>query len=65
MLTSLRVMPVPQAVDIPFVRQLLDKDGRLKPTEIMESSATAMLDELLRWTESRRQLRAPRPVPAA
>lgn len=56
-LTALKVMPVPEAVNIPFVRELLDEDGRLKPTEAMDSSATAMLDELLRWTESLRQLR--------
>ncbi len=62
-LTSLKIMPVPEAVNIPFVRELIDEDGRLKPTEVMESSATAMLDELLRWTESLRQLR-PEPVPA-
>jgi NAD(P)H-dependent FMN reductase len=60
-LTSLKIMPVPESVNIPFVRGLLDEDGRLKPTEVMESSATAMLDEVLRWTESLRQLR---PVPA-
>jgi hypothetical protein len=36
----------------------LDEDGRLKPTEAMEASATAMLDELLRCTQSMRSLRA-------
>ncbi len=56
--TALKIMPVPEAVNIPFIRELLDEDGRLKPTEIMEASATAMLDELLRWTESLRPLRA-------
>jgi NAD(P)H-dependent FMN reductase len=63
-LTSLRVVPVYEAVNIPFVRQLIDEDGRLKPTESMESSATAMLDELLRWTESLRELRPERSVSA-
>jgi len=51
-------MPVPEAVNIPFVHSHLDEDGRLKPTEAMEASATAMLDELLRWTRSMRTLRA-------
>lgn len=53
-LTGLKIMPVPEAVSIPFVRKLLDEDGRLKPTEMMEASATAMLDEVLRWTQSLR-----------
>ena len=57
-LTALKMMPIPEAVNIPFVHSHLDEDGRLKPTEAMEASATAMLDELLRWTESMRSLRA-------
>ena len=43
--------------NIPFVAKHLDEDKRLKPTEEMEQSATAMLDELLRWTESLAPLR--------
>ena len=57
-LTALKMMPMVEAVNIPFVHSHLDEDGRLKPTEAMEASATAMLDELLRWTESMRSLRA-------
>lgn len=57
-LTALKIMPVPEAVNIPFIRELLDEDGRVKPAEFMEASATAMLDELLRWTGSMRPLRA-------
>jgi NAD(P)H-dependent FMN reductase len=56
-LTALKMMPMLEAVNIPFVHSHLDEDGRLKPTEAMEASATAMLDELLRWTESMRSLR--------
>ena len=57
-LTALRIMPVTDSVNIPFVRNFLDGDGRLKPNEVLESSATAMLDEVLRWTEALRPLRA-------
>ncbi len=57
-LSALRVMPVTDAVNIPFVRNFLDEDGRLKPNEVLEASAAAMLDELLRWTEALRPLRA-------
>ena len=56
-LTALRIMPVTEAVNIPFVSQHLDEDRRFKPNEIMEQSATTMLDEL-RWTEALRSLRA-------
>jgi NAD(P)H-dependent FMN reductase len=56
-LTALKIMPVPEAVNIPFVVQHLDEDKRFKSTEPIEASATAMLDELLKWTESLAPLR--------
>jgi NAD(P)H-dependent FMN reductase len=57
-LTALKIMPVPEAVNIPFVLQHLDDDKRFKPSEMLDAAATAMLDEVLRWTESLRPLRA-------
>ena len=57
-LTALKIMPVVEAVNIPFVAQHLDEDKRFKSTELIDASATAMLDELLRWTESLADLRA-------
>ena len=56
-LTALKVMPVPEAVNIPFVSQHLDEDKRFKSTELIDASATAMLDEVQRWTESLAALR--------
>ncbi len=56
-LTALKIMPVPEAVNIPFVAQHLDDEKRFKPTELIDASATAMLDELQRWTESMAPLR--------
>jgi NAD(P)H-dependent FMN reductase len=56
-LTALRMMPVADAVNIPFVREHLDEDGRLKPDEAMEAAASAMLTELYRWAEALRPLR--------
>jgi len=56
-LTALKIMPVPEAVNIPFVVRHLDEDKRFKSTEPIEASATAMLDEVLKWTESLTALR--------
>jgi NAD(P)H-dependent FMN reductase len=56
-LTALKIMPVPEAVNIPFVAQHLDEDKRFKSTELLDASATAMLDEVLRWTGSLAPLR--------
>jgi NAD(P)H-dependent FMN reductase len=57
-LSALKVVPVTDSVNIPFVREKLDDDGRLKPNEIMEDAATAMLGELSRWAQALSPLRA-------
>jgi NAD(P)H-dependent FMN reductase len=57
--TALKMLPVPEAVSIPFHTQFLDEDGRVQPNEIMESAADAMLDELTRVEAVLRTLREP------
>jgi NAD(P)H-dependent FMN reductase len=57
-MSALKMVPVTDSVNIPFVGEKLDEDRRLKPNEIMESAATAMLDELARWAQALRPLRA-------
>jgi NAD(P)H-dependent FMN reductase len=56
-LSALKIVPVTDSVNIPFVGEKLDEDRRLKPNEIMEGAATAMLDELARWAQALRPLR--------
>jgi NAD(P)H-dependent FMN reductase len=46
--TTLRMLPVFEAVNIPFHAQLIDEEGRLHANDIMEQAAEAMLDELVR-----------------
>ncbi|MGH3795498.1 MAG: NADPH-dependent FMN reductase [Pseudonocardiaceae bacterium] len=60
-LSTLRMVPLTQAVHIPFVSQFFDEERRLQPNKIMEEASTVMLDELARWTAA---LRALRPVAA-
>jgi NAD(P)H-dependent FMN reductase len=57
--TTLSMMPLVEAVTIPMVATHI-VDGELRPTELMEQSAAAMLDALVRWESA---LRALRPVP--
>jgi NAD(P)H-dependent FMN reductase len=61
-LTTLKMMPVPEAVQIPFVAQFLDDDRAIRPNDIMSAASVAMLDELARWTDAlaplREQIRA-------
>ncbi len=56
--TTLKMVPVFDAVNIPFVNQYIGADGVFTATEPMEQSATAMLDELVRWTASLSDLRS-------
>lgn len=55
-LTTLKVMPLPEQVMMPMVFQHL-KDGRLEPTAPMIESADAMLPELARWAKALKALR--------
>jgi NAD(P)H-dependent FMN reductase len=60
-MSALKIVPVTDSVNIPFVGEKLDEDRRLKPNEIMEGAAAAMLDELARWAQALRPLRASQP----
>jgi NAD(P)H-dependent FMN reductase len=57
--TTLRMMPVFGSVNIPFVAQFLDEEGRIQPNEIMVTAANVMLDELLTTTLALESLRKP------
>jgi len=57
-LTTLKMVPIVEQVTIPFVAQQLGEDKAFKPSDVHVSSATAMLDELLRWAEALKPLRA-------
>ncbi|HEY7932686.1 MAG TPA: NAD(P)H-dependent oxidoreductase [Solirubrobacteraceae bacterium] len=56
-ITSLKMVPVTEAVSIPFISQFIDGDGHLQPNQTMHSAAHAMLDELARMERSLRELR--------
>ena len=58
LLTSVKVMPLPESVAVHNVRGAIDASGRVAPTELMTGSAKTMLDELHRWTEALKPLRA-------
>ena len=58
LVTSLRMMPIPEAVAIPFFTQYIDKEsGTFAPEETQATAASVMLDELLRWSDALSTLR--------
>ena len=57
--TALKMMPLPEAVIVPFIAQHINKDtGTFMATEAHEKAADVMLAELLRWAEALRPLRS-------
>lgn len=57
--TALKMMPLPEAVAIPFFNQYFDEEKRFQPNESMQTSTTAMLNELARWAAALKPLRKP------
>jgi NAD(P)H-dependent FMN reductase len=56
----LKLLPVSEAVNLPFFTQFIDEDGVLQPNEVMEQSANAMLEELARVDVALAPLRSSR-----
>jgi NAD(P)H-dependent FMN reductase len=54
--TALKMMPIPEAVTIPFFSQHITDQG-FAPTPLHEKAAGDMLDELLRWADALKPLR--------
>jgi NAD(P)H-dependent FMN reductase len=58
--SALNMVPMVDAVNIPFVQQFLDEQRVFQPNDIMEGAAKSLLAELERWTGALSPLRAPR-----
>jgi NAD(P)H-dependent FMN reductase len=56
-LAALRMVPVVEAVSVPFFAQFLDEDDEFVPNAELEAGGKGMLDELLRLAPALRQLR--------
>ena len=57
--SAVRMVPVVESVNIPFFSQFLSDDGEVRPNDVMNSSADAMLDELARVERALRSQRPP------
>jgi NAD(P)H-dependent FMN reductase len=56
LLTTFKIVPMVEAVAIPFVAKAV-VDGTFTPTEQHDKAARVMLDELVRWDAALRSLR--------
>ena len=56
--TALKMMPIYEAVSIPFFNNHIDPaTGAFAPDDVQEKAAAAMLDELARWAEALKPMR--------
>ena len=55
--TALRMMPIPEAVSLPFFAKMFAADGSFVPDNTHDKTADAVLTELKRWTDALRVLR--------
>ena len=56
--TALKIVPIVEAVSIPFFAQHIDEEtGAFMPPKLQADAAMVMLKELLRWSEALRPLR--------
>lgn len=56
-LTTLKVVPIPEAVVLPFFAKNIDAEKKFNPGDSQAKAVTTMLDELLRWTNALGALR--------
>jgi NAD(P)H-dependent FMN reductase len=56
-LTTLKVVPLVEAVAIPFFTTHMSNDGKFNGNESFDRSAATMLDELVRWSDALKVLR--------
>jgi NAD(P)H-dependent FMN reductase len=61
--TTLRMVPVFDSVNIPFHATMI-KDGTFQPNDVVNQAADTMLDELLRLESALHTLRTPATLPA-
>jgi NAD(P)H-dependent FMN reductase len=56
-LTTLKVMPIPDGVSFPFFAKLRREDGTFEPGDVQDKAVTTMLEELSRWTNALQTMR--------
>jgi len=55
--TALKMVPVTEAVNVPFFTKYIDEQNKFIADETIQKSAEEMLKELLKWTEALKPMR--------
>ena len=57
LLTSLKIVPLPEAVTVVYYQKLMQPNGSFPGSETLDKAAVTMLDELHRWAGALKTLR--------
>lgn len=57
--TALKMMPIVEAVTLPFFTKQINEEGKFTPDDQIKQTGTAMFTELLKWTEALKPMRLP------
>lgn len=57
LLSSVKIMPIPEGVPVPMFTQYIDDEGVFRPTDPIAAGAKLMLDELHRWAVALKPMR--------
>jgi NAD(P)H-dependent FMN reductase len=55
---GLKMMPIPESINIPAFTKHIDEHGIFKAEESMDAAAWAMIKELMKWMEAMKPMRA-------
>ncbi len=58
LVTTLKMMPMVEGVAVPMVTKQFDAEKHFHANELINSSAVAMLDELCKWAQALKPMRA-------
>ena len=56
-ITTVKMMPITEAVSIPFFEKHIDENGKFIAYEMADQSANVLLKELLKWTVALKTMR--------
>lgn len=56
-LSTFKIVPIYEAVNIPLFTQYINEEGEFEPTESAYKSAKTMIKELIRWTKGLKTIR--------
>ena len=57
LVTTLKMMPMTEGVMVPMVAKMLDDARNFKSNELIDKSATTMLDEMVKWARALKAMR--------